>query len=69
MATLFVHWVEFFPLMKLQNGYTDLKMSPEPEVVSMKWVFVVNYYFKRSFKGGVEGRVVAVPYLSTRSPQ
>lgn len=55
--------------MKLQNGSTVLKMSPEPEVVSVKWVFVVNYYFKRSFGGGVEGSVVVVPYLSTRSLQ
>lgn len=39
VATLFVHWLEFFSLVKLQNGYTVLKMSPEPEVSQYKMGF------------------------------
>lgn len=31
VATVFVHWMEFFLSMKLHNGYTDYKMSPGPE--------------------------------------
>lgn len=34
-ATIFVHMMEFFPPMKLQNSYVDQKMSKEPE--SPKW--------------------------------
>lgn len=29
MAAITVHWVEFFPSVKLQNCYMDLKMSAD----------------------------------------
>lgn len=41
VATVFVQWVEFFLSLKLQNGYVDETMSPEPE--STKWWLISGW--------------------------